>query len=146
VLIAAKPREIAPIFTGGSGQGWGAPARDLLTSSPEDAAGVYVVTLRGAAGNTEDELKQYIGKRLTGNAVLRLDETHRNATIAGFPGDEFEGTLTDPTSPTTQLHATVDLVHLDTGTATLIFFAPTDRFEDERPVFREMLNSLRLVP
>ena len=75
---------------------------------------------------------------------LTFEPMHRQLTIDGSPADELEGVLEDPTDPKTKLHVLFDVVQPRGGGSVLLaFFAPPDRFDEQRPLFDRIRDGVR---
>jgi hypothetical protein len=107
--------------------------------------GTYVYAATSGAEPTAEGLRNAISARLP-NSKLAFSSTHGQVPIGGAPAHQLEGTVSDPSSPGTQLRAMFDLVLPEGGGSVLItYFAPPSDFEEQRPVFTKMRESLRFT-
>ncbi len=142
-VLSPRPDAVGPTFFQGSADRWGGTRR-LLATSPADAVGLYVYAESTASDTTTDGLKSAIDVLLPDR--LTFEPMHRQLTIDGSPADELEGVLEDPTDPKTKLHVLFDVVQPRGGGSVLLaFFAPPDRFDDQRPTFDRIRDSVRFT-
>ena len=142
-VLSPRPGAVGPTFFQGSADRWGGTRR-LLAASPADAVGLYIYAESTASDTTTDGLKSAIGVLLPDR--LTFEPMHRQLTIDGSPADELEGVLEDPTDPKTKLHVLFDVVQPRGGGSVLLaFFAPPDRFDDQRPLFDRIRDSVRFT-
>jgi serine/threonine protein kinase len=137
-FVLTRQPDMAVVFTGQGG--WG-PARAVVRSAPDNAVGMYFTSLSAQVNPTQAELQAWITTNLTNSTVTRLGAPTQLA-IGRQHGYELEGTLEDPTSPGSSLHAMFDIVVLPQGTALMTFFGPPSRFEGQRPLFEQMRASV----
>ena len=142
-VLSPRPEAVGPTFFQGSADRWGGTRR-LLATSPADAVGLYVYAESTASDTTTDGLKSAIDVLLPDR--LTFEPMHRQLTIDGSPADELEGVLEDPSDPKTKLHVLFDVVQPRGGGSVLLaFFAAPDRFDDQRPLFDRIRDSVRFT-
>ena len=142
-VLSPRPDAVGHTFFQGSADRWGGTRR-LMASSPADAVGLYVYAESTASDTTTDGLKSAIDVLLPDR--LTFEPMHRQLTIDGSPADELEGVLEDPANPKTKLHVLFDVVQPRGGGSVLLaFFAPPDRFDDQRPLFDRIRDGVRFT-
>ena len=142
-VLSPRPDAVGHTFFQGSADRWGGTRR-LMATSPADAVGLYVYAESTASDTTTDGLKSAIDVLLPDR--LTFEPMHRQLTIDGSPADELEGVLEDPANPKTKLHVLFDVVQPRGGGSVLLaFFAPPDRFDDQRPLFDRIRDGVRFT-
>jgi serine/threonine protein kinase len=146
VVLAPRPDAVAATFFLQTSQenAW-TGTRNLLRTSRAEVIGTYIYAATSGAEPTAEGLRSAISARLP-NSKLAFGSTHGQVPIGGAPAHQLEGTVSDPSSPGTQLRAMFDLVLPEGGGSVLItYFAPPHDFEEQRPVFTKMRESLRFT-
>jgi serine/threonine protein kinase len=140
-IVTPRPDAVGPTFLQGSPDRW-TGTRRLLATSPADAVGVYVSSQFTALDTSSAKaLEGSVSSIL--NARPAFSPTHLQLTVAGSPADELEGVLADPADPRTRLRIVVDAIQpRNGGSMVLVFFAPPDEFDGQRPVFTKVRDGL----
>jgi hypothetical protein len=142
VVVAPDPVAASGVFLDGQTAPW-SRISEVLASSPDQAVGVYAFTQLTVppAGELEGYVEDQLGQN-GGVAVNLGDPVSR--PVGGVPGYEFEGTLSDPQAPSTQLRALVDvaLPSSGSGVALFVLFAPAQDFEAHRETLTAVRDSI----
>jgi serine/threonine protein kinase len=144
VVWAPSPVRAADLFFGrGSPDAWASATDVVQSSAPENvwlhASGLVTKPDTSSAEAAEAALEPYLP------AETRFGSAPRPITISGFPADELEGVTFDPANPGTRLQTLVDVVRPPgLGTLVVAFFAPPATFDDHRPTFERIRDSLKV--
>jgi len=142
-VLSPRPDAVGNTFLFGSSDRWSGTRR-LLAASPSDAVGMYVFPTDTGSDTTTDALKGAISVLMPDG--ITWASTHRQLTVGGSPADELEGVVQDPADPKARLRVLFDVVQPTTGGSVLIaFFAPPDRFEQERASFDRVRDGIRFT-
>jgi hypothetical protein len=139
ILLGPDPAAATGLFFN---KDWTSTAATVRAGSA-DAVWLYVYSLASPFDTSSPEaLEQQLGWLLP--PVTQFEPTHRQVAVAGVMADEREAVISNPQDPRTQLRALVDVVQPPGagGTVLLAFAAPPDSFEDHRPTFERIRDSL----
>ena len=127
-------------------QSWAAMTDVLRAGSPDDAW--LFVKASTATYDTagSDALAAQVVPLLPQDT--RFESGPREVQVAGAPAVEVEAVASDPLDPRTSLRMLVDVVQPPgaNGALLLVFAAPPDTFDEHRPTFERIRDSLRITP
>ncbi|TFV68946.1 serine/threonine protein kinase [Blastococcus sp. CT_GayMR19] len=132
-------------FLRGAPDGW-ANATDAVRSGSPDSVWLYVYSSAATYDTADTQaLQDSVASLLPRDT--QFESAHREVSVAGAPADEMEAVASDPEDPQTRLRVLVDVVDPPGagGAVLLAFFAPPDTFEDHRPTFERIRDSLEIT-
>ena len=132
-------------FLKGSPEAWASMA-DIVRSGSSESVWLYVYTSAATFDDSWSEaLQGSIAPLLP--ATTEFDSSAREVSVAGGPAHEIEAVTYDLDNPQTRLRVLVDVVQPPGagGAVLLAFFAPEDTFEDHRPTFERVRDSLQIT-
>jgi serine/threonine protein kinase len=146
VVLAPDPTGADQLFfLRGTPQSWASTTDTVRSGSPDDVW-LYVYTSAATFDTSWVQALQESIAPLLPNTT-EFQAAHREVTVADAPADEMEAVTSDPQNPQTRLRVLVDVVQPPGagGAVLLAFFAPPDTFEDHRPTFERIRNSLEIT-
>ena len=146
VVLAPDPTAGDELFfVKGSPDAWATMA-DLVRSGSSDSVWLYAYT---AAATFDDSWSEALQESITPllPATTEFDSSARQVSVAGGPANEIEAVTYDPDNPQTRLRVLVDVVQPPGagGAVLLAFFAPEETFDDHRPTFERIRDSLEIT-
>jgi serine/threonine protein kinase len=146
VLLRPDATAADQLFFDKTPEAW-AGVTDALRSGSSDDVWLYVYTLATTFDTSDVEaLRGSITPFLP--PTTQFQSTLREVPVASATATELEAVSSDPANLQTQLRVLVDVVQPRPagGTVLLAFFAPQATFEDNRPTFDKIRDSLRIGP
>jgi serine/threonine protein kinase len=133
------------LFLRGAPEAW-ASATDAVRSGSPDSVWLYVYSSAATYDTADTQALQDSVVSLLPRDT-QFDSAPREVSVAGAPADEMEAVASDPENPQTRLRVLVDVVDPPGagGAVLLAFFAPPDTFEDHRPTFERIRDSLEIT-
>jgi hypothetical protein len=131
-------------FLKGTPDAWASTTDIVRSGAPEDVW-LYVYTSAATFDTSGGQaLEESIAPLLP--ATTEFESVHHEVSVAGGPGDEMEAVAYDPQQPQTRLRVLMDVVQPPGagGAVLLAFFAPPTTFEDHRPTFERIRDSLQI--
>jgi hypothetical protein len=145
VVLAPDPTTADDLFFNrGTPDAWATTTNAVRSGSP-DAVWLYVYSQATTFDTSDIPTFQDTVKDLL-PTTTRFEPTHRELSVGGAPAVEMEAVTADPANQQTQLRVLVDVIQPPSGQGALLlaFFSPPGTFEDHRPTFEKVRDSLQL--
>jgi hypothetical protein len=144
IVLGPDPTAAADLFFNRTPESW-ANAAGVVRSGSSEAVWLYLYALSTTYDTDQvDAFQASISSLLP--PTTEFESAPREVTVAGTQAVEMEGLTSDPADPQTQLRVLVDVVQPPGagGAVLLAFFAPPDTFDDHRPTFERIRDSLQI--
>jgi hypothetical protein len=145
IILGPTPAAATDLFFNKLPEGWTSVA-DTLRAGSSEAVWLYINALNTPYDTSQvDAFRTSITSQLPPDT--QLESAVREVTVDGAPATEIEGVASDPANPQTRLRVLVDVVQPPGagGAVLLAFFAPEDAFDDHRPTFERVRDSLEIT-
>ncbi|MCV2492007.1 hypothetical protein OF117_21905, partial [Geodermatophilus sp. YIM 151500] len=146
VVLAPDPTAADQLFFfRGTPDAWASATGTVRANAPENVW-LYVYTSAATLDTSSAQALQDSVVPLL-PMTTRIESGPRQVPVAGAPAQEMEAVTSDPEDPQTALRALVDVVQPPGagGAVLLAFFAPPETFEEHRPVFERIRDSLEIT-
>jgi serine/threonine protein kinase len=139
VILSPGVEAVDQLFSQAS---WAA-VRNLLSTNRSNASGLWITARDTPYGGTPQEL---VKSGALPN-LSKITSSPQNRLVGDMPSDEMQGQLEDPDDQTVRLQFVVNVVryHKAQSTASMlvVFFAPPDKFNHQRPLFDQVRSTIR---
>lgn len=135
IVLSARVADAEALFV----QNDWAGIRAALNTAPEGTSGLYTsynTSLADPVG-----LEDILQEQLLPRRVTTLTSLPAGINVGGLPAREYEGNLMDPDSGGTGLHFQIYVV--PSKSAQFTFFAPLDRFNEQRKLFMRVIRTVQ---
>ena len=142
VVFSPRNDALGALFLPGPAGSW-TGTRELLSSNPSDAVGLYAYSLSTQYGSASGTVLQDAVQGLLPPTVTVSSTTAQASQIAGASTAQLDAVLTDPADPNARLRALIYVCQPQAGGSVLFaFVAAPDEFDNQRRTFDRVMESV----
>ncbi len=142
VIFSPRNDALGALFLPGPAGSW-TGTHELLASNPSDAVGLYAYSLSTQYGGSSSTVLQDAVQGLLPPTVTVSSTTTQASDTGGATTTQLAAVFTDPSDPKARLRSLIYVCQPPAGGSVLIaFFAAPDEFDDQRPTFDRVMDSV----